>query len=224
MSPASVSGIVTGDAPVSYWPIFSPSLVKIPEVFAWVNSAQFLLVSKVANVSRFLPVCCFHKWRSRGRWDHVCPWVPSYGRCGRTPITHLKLMSTETEVLMIYEINCVHSDDHFIFISFPHFIYMISVSYIINTHFFHGNLWTHNWPAPNVSGFIAQLVEHRTGIARSRVQPRWSPEFFSRFSTQLHKLPSLRRSFLHFQNSYLRQETNLRFWLRFWVPSHLPLP
>ena len=24
----------------------------------------------------------------------------------------------------------------------------------------------------NVSGFIAQLVEHRTGIARSRVQPR----------------------------------------------------
>ena len=32
-----------------------------------------------------------------------------------------------------------------------------------NTHFFHGNIWTHNWPAPNVSGFIAQLVEHRTG-------------------------------------------------------------
>ena len=28
--------------------------------------------------------------------------------------------------------------------------------------FFHGNIWTHNWPAPNVSGFIAQLVEHHT--------------------------------------------------------------
>ena len=26
-----------------------------------------------------------------------------------------------------------------------------------------GNIWTHNWPAPNISGFIAQLVEHRTG-------------------------------------------------------------
>ena len=26
-----------------------------------------------------------------------------------------------------------------------------------------GNIWTHNWPAPNVCGFIAQLVEHRTG-------------------------------------------------------------
>ena len=38
------------------------------------------------------------------------------------------------------------------------------ISYIIyNTHFFYGNIWTHNWPAPNVSGFIAQLVEHRTG-------------------------------------------------------------
>ena len=40
----------------------------------------------------------------------------------------------------------------------------------VNTHFFHGNIWTYNWPAPNASGFIAQLVEHRTGIARSRVQ------------------------------------------------------
>ena len=35
---------------------------------------------------------------------------------------------------------------------------------------FHGNIWTQNWPAPNVSGFIAHLVERRTGIARSRVQ------------------------------------------------------
>ena len=29
-------------------------------------------------------------------------------------------------------------------------------------------------------------------------KPRWSPEFFSGFFTQLHKLRSLRRSFLHF--------------------------
>ena len=33
--------------------IFFLSLVTVPEVFAWVNSAQFLLVSKVANVSLF---------------------------------------------------------------------------------------------------------------------------------------------------------------------------
>ena len=30
------------------------------------------------------------------------------------------------------------------------------------SNFFHGNIWTHNWPAPIVSSFIAQLVEHRT--------------------------------------------------------------
>ena len=41
MFPAVVSGIVTGDAPVSYWPIFSLSLVAAPEVFAGVTSAQF---------------------------------------------------------------------------------------------------------------------------------------------------------------------------------------
>ena len=56
---------------------------------------------------------------------------------------------------------------HFHFISAAHIWF---ISYIINTYFFHGNIWTHNWPSPNVSGFIAQLVEHRTGIARSRVQ------------------------------------------------------
>ena len=79
------------------------------------------------------------------------------------------------------------------FVSFPQLI-----CHIINTYFFHGNIWTHNWPAPNVSGFIAQLVEHRTGIARSRVQTPLKSWIFSGFFTQFHKLRSLRRSFLHF--------------------------
>ena len=35
------SGIVTGDVLDSYWPIFSLSLVTVPEVFAKVNSVQF---------------------------------------------------------------------------------------------------------------------------------------------------------------------------------------
>ena len=35
------SGNVTGDAPVSYWPKFSLSLVTIPKVLAKLNSAQF---------------------------------------------------------------------------------------------------------------------------------------------------------------------------------------
>ena len=56
---------------------------------------------------------------------------------------------------------------HFYFISAVHIWF---ISYIINSHLFDGNVWTHNWPAPNVSGFIAQSVEHRTGIASSRVQ------------------------------------------------------
>ena len=41
---------------------------------------------------------------------------------------------------------------------------MIYFICIIHLHIFHGNIWTHNWPAPNVSGFIAQLVERRSGI------------------------------------------------------------
>ena len=41
MRPAVVSGIVTGAAPISDWPIFSSSLVIVSNVFAKVNSSQF---------------------------------------------------------------------------------------------------------------------------------------------------------------------------------------
>ena len=41
MRPAIVSGIVTGVAPISDWPIFSLSLVTVSKVFAKVNSSQF---------------------------------------------------------------------------------------------------------------------------------------------------------------------------------------
>ena len=49
--PAMVSGIVTGHAPVSYWPIFFfPVPSKVPEVFAKINPAQFPSVaSRVAG-------------------------------------------------------------------------------------------------------------------------------------------------------------------------------
>ena len=54
-------------------------------------------------------------------------------------------------------------------ISYPQFTYDLfhmhhSLTYLSREHM------NPNWPAPNVSGFIAQLVERRTGIARSRVQ------------------------------------------------------
>ena len=41
MCPASVSGVVIGDAPVCYWSVFPLSQVTAPEVFEKVNSAQF---------------------------------------------------------------------------------------------------------------------------------------------------------------------------------------
>ena len=48
MRGAIVSGIVPGNAPISYWLIFfSLSLVTVPEVFAKVDSPQF--PSCVAN-------------------------------------------------------------------------------------------------------------------------------------------------------------------------------
>ena len=48
--------------------------------------------------------------------------------------------------------------------------------------------WEQNWPAPNVSGFIAQLVERRTGIARSRVQAPLKSWIFFRLLYAIAKI------------------------------------
>ena len=56
-----------------------------------------------------------------------------------------------------------------------------------------------------VNAIYAHLVEHCTGKSPGHgFKPDWSPKFFSGFFTQLHKLRSLRRSFLHFQNIFCR--------------------
>ena len=81
------------------------------------------------------------------------------------------------------------SPDHtsFDFIAAVH-IWFTSYNYVIHIHLFHGNIWTHNWPASNISGFIAQLVRAM----------HWNHEvtgsnpievliFFSGFLMQLHK-------------------------------------
>ena len=66
--------------------------------------------------------------------------------------------------------------------------HMIFFICIIHSHIFHGNIWTQNWPAPNVSGFIAQLVERRTGIARSRVQAPLKSRIFFRLLYAIVKI------------------------------------
>ena len=49
MCTALVSGIVTGDAPVSYWPFFLLSLVQSQRSLRNLTQLNCLLISKVAN-------------------------------------------------------------------------------------------------------------------------------------------------------------------------------
>ena len=89
-------------------------------------------------------------------------------------------------------------------ISSIHFISAVHIwfiSFIIHTHFIHRNIWTHNWRAPIVSCFIAQWVEHPTGIRE--VTGSNLVEFLNFFQAPLRNCIStlrsqLRWSFLHF--------------------------
>ena len=63
----------------------------------------------------------------------------------------------------------------------------------------HMNIWTYNWPAPNVSGFIAQLIEHRSGNGEVKGSNPVEVLIFLSFFTLLVELRILRRSFLRFQ-------------------------
>ena len=53
MRPAIVSGIVTGDAPVSYWPIFFSVPSNSPKRLSKVYAAQF--PSRFFHVIKYLP-------------------------------------------------------------------------------------------------------------------------------------------------------------------------
>ena len=46
MPHAIVSGIVAGEAPISYWPFFPASLETVPKVFAKLNASSFFLSLK----------------------------------------------------------------------------------------------------------------------------------------------------------------------------------
>ena len=56
--------------------------------------------------------------------------------------------------------NCVHNcEGH----SFTYFISAVQgviyfIYHLVHWFIYHGNIWTHKWPAANISGFIAQLV------------------------------------------------------------------
>ena len=79
---------------------------------------------------------------------------------------------------------------------------LISKTTILHEH--HAFLYI-SLPSPSSdlkvpSGFIGLLVEHRTGNREvTGSNPVEVLNFFSGLFTQLHKLRSLRRSFLHFQ-------------------------
>ena len=56
--PAVVCGIVTGDSLVSDWPIlFSLSVVTVPQVFAKVNSVQFVSLSFLSGKLKCTDLC-----------------------------------------------------------------------------------------------------------------------------------------------------------------------
>ena len=58
-------------------------------------------------------------------------------------------------------------------------IYMIQLQFLQFLEFIPcGNIGTHKWPVPNVSGFIAQLVSVASVSRGHRFKPGWSPEIF----------------------------------------------
>ena len=69
MRPAIVSEIVIEEATVSYWLIFSLSLVTVPEAFARAIRPSFFLVCKVVNCAQIM--------RS-GMNDF---WIVQFGAC-----------------------------------------------------------------------------------------------------------------------------------------------
>ena len=151
-------------------------------IISWLFSLLFSLSHDFISAVHiwFISYASFTSYLSR---EHMNPklacsqrqWLHS--SVGRASHRYRKVTgSSPVEVLNFFQAslrnckNCDHNcEDHYLMISYPQFTYDLFHMHH-SLHIFHGNIWTQNWPAPNVSGFIAQLVERRTGIARSRVQ------------------------------------------------------
>ena len=84
--------------------------------------------------------------------------------------------------------------------------YIIYFIYIYHIHLFHGNIWTHNWPAPNISGFMAQMFRSSHQYCEvTGSNPVEVRNLFFRLITQLHSLRSQLRGsyFIWFENTFL---------------------
>ena len=96
---AIILSIVTRDALVSYWPIFFLPLITVPEVFAKVNSAQFPLVSKVANSQKIAFFCPYGRVGRGDKEAHEANCLLQYKIS--FPVRYVS-HRTVTENLLIY--------------------------------------------------------------------------------------------------------------------------
>ena len=139
------------------------------------------------------------------KWSSQWTMKPlTLGAVGRASHRYREVTgSNPVEVLNFFQaslrncINCVHCNDHFfMFISFPQFIYdvfHISLTLISFTGTYEPTIdLLPTSVASKLSWLSIAPVSRGLGF-----KPRWSPELFSGFFTPLHKLRSLRRSFLH---------------------------
>ena len=78
-------------------------------------------------------------------------------------------------------LNCVQNCDDHGLLDFKSAVQYMKRFIYHFTSFLHGLIRTHKWPAPNVSGFIAQLVRASHRYARSRVQTPLKSWLFQAF-------------------------------------------
>ena len=104
---------------------------------------------------RSLCNCIRKPEKNSGLQQGLNPWPRDY-RCDALPTelwSHWHWEQVNYGLINSYCINCVHCNNNF-FISF-HFRSSYMIYFILS----HRNIWTHNWPAPNVSGFIKLILK-----------------------------------------------------------------
>ena len=130
---------VTLNQPNLLWKLFYENIIMV-ESFSpkYIRSSSTVSTVRWSFVS-FNAHASMLPWEMNQRWNDIWIFQTSFRNCK----------------------NCVHNcEDHSLIhlISYPQFIH--DTFHISFHHWFipHGSIGTHKWPAPNVSGFIAQLV------------------------------------------------------------------
>ena len=157
-------------------PTFLTPWISLWDLSSWSTKDQTTLISGRLPAGNVLILCYTRAFPKNKTLSHISALISCLGyqvsydpRSYKHNLCNCVYRGLKNSGLQRNSINCL--------LSHPQFN-VWNMSYLTSTFIPHRLVWTHKWPAPNVSGFITQLVRVPHGYCEvTGSNPDWSLDF-----------------------------------------------